>query len=57
MNRQQAQGHLRQVVGAIREGWGKLIDDRTMQVKGERDKMLGRVQAEYATDREGKPRK
>ena len=57
MNRQQALGHLRRVVGAIREGWGKLIDDRTMQVKGERDKMLGRVQAEYATHRGVKPLK
>ncbi len=57
MNRQQAQGHLRQVVGAIREGWGKLIDDRTMQVRGERDRMLGRVQVEYGTNREVKARK
>ena len=46
---------MRKVVGAISEGWGKLIDDRTMQVKGERDKMLGRAQAEYATNREVKP--
>ena len=57
MNRKQAQGHLRQVVGAIREGWGKLIDDRTMQVMGERDKLLGRVQTKYASKREVKPRK
>lgn len=57
MNRQRAQGHLRQVVGAIKEGWGKVIDDRTMQVKGERDKMLGRAQAGYATGRGVKPRR
>jgi uncharacterized protein YjbJ (UPF0337 family) len=57
VNRQQAQGHLLRVVGAIREGWGKLIDDRTMQVKGERDKMLGLVQTRYASKREVKPRK
>lgn len=57
MNRQQAQGHLLRVVGAIREGWGKLIDDRTMQVKGERDKMLGLVQTKYGSNREVKPRK
>jgi uncharacterized protein YjbJ (UPF0337 family) len=57
VNRQQAQGYLLRVVGAIREGWGKLIDDRTMQVKGERDKMLGLVQTRYASKREVKPRK
>ena len=47
----------RQFVGAIREGWGKLIDDRTMQVNGERDKMLGLLQTRYASKREVKPRK
>lgn len=57
MNRLQAQGHLLRVVGTIREGWGRLIDDRTMQVMGERDKLLGRVQTKYASKREVKPRK
>ena len=31
--------------------------DRTMQVMGERDKLLGRVQTKYASKREVKPRK
>jgi uncharacterized protein YjbJ (UPF0337 family) len=57
MNRQQAQGHLRQVVGVLRKGWGKVIDDRTMQVRGERDKMLGRAQAGNAASRKAKPRR
>ena len=45
MNREQPHGHLRQVVGALRENWGRVIDDRTMHIRGERDRLLGRMQA------------
>ena len=31
MNREQVHGHLRQVVGVLREQWGRVINDRTMQ--------------------------
>ena len=45
MNRQQARGHLLQVIGALREGWGRVINDQTMQIRGERERLLGRLQA------------
>ena len=51
MNRQQARGHLLQLVGAILEGWGRVINDQTMQIRGEGERLSGRLQA-----REGAPR-
>ena len=45
MNRQQLQGQLLQVTGALRQGWGRVINDQTMQVRGERQRLLGRLQA------------
>jgi uncharacterized protein YjbJ (UPF0337 family) len=51
MNRQQARGHILQVVGALREGWGRVINDQTMQIRGEGQRLSGRLQA-----RQGAPR-
>jgi len=45
MNRQQARGQFLQVTGALREGWGRVISDQTMQIRGERQRLLGRSQA------------
>jgi uncharacterized protein YjbJ (UPF0337 family) len=45
MNRQQARGQLLQVTGALREGWGRVISDQTMQIRGERQRLLGLSQA------------
>ena len=45
MNRQQLQGQLLQVTGALRQGWGRVISDQTMQIRGERQRLLGRLQA------------
>ena len=45
MNRQQARGHLLQVIGALREGWGRVINDQTMQIRGEGQRLSGRLQA------------
>jgi uncharacterized protein YjbJ (UPF0337 family) len=45
MNRQQLQGQLLQVTGALRQGWGRVINDQTMQIRGERQRLLGRLQA------------
>jgi uncharacterized protein YjbJ (UPF0337 family) len=44
MNRQQARGQILQVTGALREGWGRAINDHTMQIRGERERRLGRLQ-------------
>lgn len=49
MNRQQARGQLLQVTGALREGWGRVINDQTMQIRGERERLLGRLQVRDGT--------
>jgi uncharacterized protein YjbJ (UPF0337 family) len=33
------------MTGAVREGWGRLISDQTMQIRGERQRLLGRMQS------------
>ena len=45
MNRQQARGQLLQVTSALREGWGRVINDQTMQIRGEGLRLSGRLQA------------
>jgi uncharacterized protein YjbJ (UPF0337 family) len=45
MNRQQVRGQVLQVTGALREGWGRVINDQTMQIRGERKRLSGRLQA------------
>jgi uncharacterized protein YjbJ (UPF0337 family) len=51
MNRLQARGQLLQLTGALREAWGRIIGDHTMQIRGERERLQGRSQA-----RDGAPR-
>ena len=48
MNRRQLQGQFLQMTGAVREGWGRVINDQTMQIRGERQRLLGRLQARDA---------
>jgi uncharacterized protein YjbJ (UPF0337 family) len=44
MNCQKARGQFLQLTGALREGWGWVINDHTMQIRGERERLLGRMQ-------------
>ena len=50
MNRQQLRGQLLRVTGALREVWGRVISDQTMQIRGERQRLLGRLQARDARE-------
>lgn len=52
MNRDRIQGHFRQMLGSIKEQWGRVIDDQTMQVSGKRDRLVGRIQIGYGLTRE-----
>jgi uncharacterized protein YjbJ (UPF0337 family) len=45
MNRLRATGQLLRLTGACREAWGRVINDQTMQIRGEREQLLGRMQA------------
>ena len=63
MNRDQLQGRVRQIVGALREQWGKLIADQTLQMRGERDQRMARGQMgcghaeDLARERESRERR
>jgi uncharacterized protein YjbJ (UPF0337 family) len=45
MNRRQAQGQLLRVAGALQESWGWVINDQTMRIRGERQRLWGRLLA------------
>ena len=52
MNRDQVRGRLRQWVGAIEQGWGRLIADETLRMRGERDSWMGRMQHDHGPERD-----
>ncbi len=43
----QIAGNWKQFRGEVRKQWGKLTDDDLEQVKGERDKIAGKIQERY----------
>ena len=47
MLRDQFKGGGRQVRGVIRECWGQLINDKRAVVRGQGDRILGRLQARH----------
>ena len=44
-------GNWNQAKGQIKQSWGKLTDDDVMQISGDRDKMLGKLQERYGWTR------
>ena len=40
-------GNWKQFRGEVRQQWGKLTDDDLEQARGERDKLVGRIQERY----------
>jgi uncharacterized protein YjbJ (UPF0337 family) len=47
MARDQIQGRLLRLVGALEQGWGWLIGDMTLCARGARDRRLGRMWQAY----------
>jgi uncharacterized protein YjbJ (UPF0337 family) len=43
----QIQGSWKQLVGQAKTQWGKLTDDDLMQINGDREKMVGKLQQRY----------
>jgi len=41
------QGNWKQIVGSVRQQWGKLTDDDIAQANGEREKLAGKIQERY----------
>lgn len=47
MNWQQVEGHWREFVGEAKQRWAKLTDSDLMECKGNRDKLVGKLQSLY----------
>ena len=52
MNMDQIKGNWTQLKGKARETWGELTDDEIAETKGEREQMIGKIQAKYGKSRE-----
>lgn len=52
MNWDIVKGNWKQLKGSATKQWGKLTDDDMDVIAGERDKLIGKLQAEYGWTRE-----
>jgi uncharacterized protein YjbJ (UPF0337 family) len=52
MNRDIAAGKWQQLVGKVKEQWGKLTDDDLRKVEGKYDKMAGLLREKYGYTKE-----
>lgn len=57
MNRDQLQGQWKQLMGKIKQEWGDLTDDEIAQAEGNRDVLIGKIQAKYGGTKEEISRK
>lgn len=47
MNWDEIEGKWKQMSGSLRKQWGKLTDDDVEQVKGDRERLVGKIQEQY----------
>jgi len=52
MNWNEIAGSWKQLVGKVKEKWGKLTDDDLTAVAGKRDQLAGRLQERYGYEKE-----
>lgn len=52
MNEDTFEGKWKQAKGQIKQWWGELTDDDLMQVEGNRDKLVGKLQERYGYTRQ-----
>ncbi len=52
MNWDQIAGNWNEVKGKVKEQWGKLTDDELDVIAGQRDQLIGKLQAHYGYARE-----
>lgn len=45
-------GNWKQFTGQVREKWGELTNDEVMEMRGEREQLVGRIQERYGIARE-----
>lgn len=52
MNQDIIIGNWKQVVGKVKEKWGKLTDDEIAQINGQREILVGKLQEKYGFTKE-----
>lgn len=52
MNADELKGKWEQFKGKLREKWSKLNDDDWQQVKGDKEKLVGKIQEKYGIGKE-----
>ena len=52
MNRDQVEGNWKQMVGQIKEKWGRLTDDDITQANGRTELLAGKLQERYGIAKE-----
>lgn len=52
MNSDELKGQWEQLKGKLREKWSKLSDDDWQQVKGNKEKIVGKIQERYGIAKE-----
>lgn len=52
MNWDTVKGHWKQMTGKVKEEWGDLTDDEITEAEGDRDQLVGKIQAKYGIAKE-----
>ncbi|MEH6644662.1 CsbD family protein [Sulfitobacter sp.] len=52
MNWDTIKGNWTQMTGKIKEEWGDLTDDEITEAEGDRDQLVGKIQAKYGIAKE-----
>ncbi|UWR27133.1 CsbD family protein [Sulfitobacter sp. S223] len=52
MNWDTIKGNWTQMTGKIKEEWGDLTDDEITEAEGDRDQLIGKIQAKYGIAKE-----
>lgn len=52
MNWDTIRGNWKQMIGSVKEQWGKLTDDDLTVIEGRRDQLIGQIQKRYGLARD-----
>lgn len=52
MNWDTVKGNWKQMTGKVKEEWGDLTDDEITEAEGDRDQLVGKIQAKYGIAKE-----
>lgn len=52
LNWDTVRGNWKQVKGEVKRKWGKLTDDDMLQLEGNREKLVGKIQERYGLTKE-----